>query len=109
MAAPVKSIRDDGTVPSPDVLIVAEITSKRTATTDRQEKLLGYAEGNVPANLLIDRVRSSGPTLMLYTDPVSGEYQHVVQVPFGEPITLPDPFGLDLDTADSPSTERPPT
>lgn len=97
------SLRDDGTVAPEDVLVAVEITSPGNANTDRQEKLVGYGRGGVPAYLLIDRVRSTGPVVSLYTELSGGEYTRVVQVPFGETIALPKPFDVDLDTAMFPT------
>lgn len=98
VAAAVSRVGDDG-IPSREALIAVEITSPGRANVDRQEKVQAYAAGDVPAYLLIDIVRFSGPTATLYTDPVDGEYQHVVQVPFGESLQLPKPFDADLDTS----------
>ena len=99
VAAPRSSLSMDGSIAPQDVLITVEITSPGNTNVDRQEKLRAYAAGGVPAYLLIDIVRSSGATATLYTDPVGGEYQHVVQVPFGETLRLPKPFDADLDTS----------
>lgn len=103
IAAPVAAIRDDGTVLPQDTLIAAEITSPGRANVDRQEKLQAYAQGGMPMYLLIDRVRPSGPAVTLYSDPAGGSYQHVVQVPFGESVRLPEPFDVDLDTSQFPT------
>jgi hypothetical protein len=52
----------------------------------------------VPLYLLIDRFDEDGPAVTLFYDPVDGHYQHVVRIPFGEKVSLPEPFGIDLDT-----------
>ena len=46
--------------------------------------------------------RSSGPVVVLHTQPKDGQYQSVVQVPYGEKLTLPPPFDVDLDTSEFP-------
>lgn len=88
-------------VPSTDVLLAVEITSRSGARIDRTEKRDAYAAGGVRAYLLIDRV-AKNPAVTLHADPVDGEYQHIVRVPFGEPIQLPPPFDTDLDTSEFP-------
>ncbi|MGH8826724.1 MAG: Uma2 family endonuclease, partial [Jiangellaceae bacterium] len=67
-----------------------------------EEKRWAYARGGVNAYLLVDRIRSSGPTVTLHTRPEHGQFQGVTQVPYGEKITLPPPFDVDLDTAEFP-------
>ncbi|MGH3099086.1 MAG: Uma2 family endonuclease, partial [Streptosporangiales bacterium] len=89
--------------PSPfyaeDALLAVEVTSKRNARRDRKEKLWGYAHGPVPLYLLIDRVDPVGQRCTLYSEPSNGEYLRSVTSPFGEPVELPAPFDLSLDTA----------
>jgi Uma2 family endonuclease len=79
-------------------LLVAEITSFSNAETDRKTKRRGYAHAGVPLYLLIDRFDEDGPAVTLFSDPVDGHYQHLVRIPFGEKISLPEPFAIDLDT-----------
>lgn len=80
------------------VLLVAEITSRSNAVHDRKRKRWAYAHGRIPQYLLVDRYDRDGPTVSLFGDPVDGDYRTVVRVPFGEPIALGEPFGIDLDT-----------
>lgn len=81
-----------------DLAMAVEVTSPSNARTDRVEKRLTYGRGLVPAYLLVDRVRQR-PTVTLHTDPIDGAYRRIVTVPFGDPIRLPAPFDVDLDTA----------
>ncbi len=56
-----------------------------------------HAWGAVPLHLLVDRDTS---TVTLFSDPEDGEYPRRDLAPFGKPLPLPEPFGLDLETAD---------
>jgi Uma2 family endonuclease len=91
----------DMTGRSTDVVLAVEITSRSGARIDRTEKLNAYATGAVQAYLLVDRV-AKNPAVTMYSEPVDGEYQHLVKVPFGETIHLPEPFDVDLDTSQFP-------
>lgn len=84
-----------------DVVLVVEVTSPSNARVDREEKLAAYARVGVRACLLVDRVGKNS-AVALYTDPIDGEYQHVVRVPFGDTIHLSAPFDVDLDTSQLP-------
>lgn len=99
---PESSLRFDGTVEPVDVATAVEITSPSTARFDREEKRWAYARAGIPSYLLVDRVRSSGPVVVLHTQPKDGQYQSVVQVPYGEKLTLPPPFDVELDTSEFP-------
>ena len=96
---------DDGEDPYPAdaALLVVEVTSKGNADTDRKTKLWGYAHAPVPLYLLVDRWSADGPSVTLYSEPSSGRYRSMVRVPFGKPIPLPEPFGLDLATDEFPA------
>jgi Uma2 family endonuclease len=80
------------------MLLVVEIPAADKAEVCRGTKRHGYANAGVPLYLLIDRFDEDGPAVTLFSDPVDGHYQHVVRIPFGEKISLPEPFGIDLDT-----------
>ncbi|SFE14981.1 Endonuclease, Uma2 family (restriction endonuclease fold) [Actinopolyspora alba] len=86
-------------VPAALALLAVEITSPSNPETDRTTKLRAYAGAEVPLYLLVDRYDSGEPTVSLYSDPASGHYRHPVQVPFGDGIELPEPFGFHLDTS----------
>lgn len=87
-----------GYVPADVALLVVEVTSKRNADHDRKAKKWGYAHGGVPLYLLIDRFDDDGPTISLFSSPVNGVYRETRTVKFGEPVTLPAPFGLEIPT-----------
>jgi Uma2 family endonuclease len=75
------------------VLLVAEVVSPSSATDDRVAKKRIYAQGKVPLYLLIDV-----ETVTLYSDPRDGSYRSESTVTLGEKLSLPDPFGIELDT-----------
>ncbi|WP_346426741.1 Uma2 family endonuclease [Streptomyces sp. CC0208] len=78
--------------------LVVEVTSKSNANHDRIKKAHGYAVAGVPLYLLPDAWQSGRPTATLYGEPQNGTYRALVSVEYGERLTLPSPFKLDLDT-----------
>lgn len=89
-------------VPAAAAQLAVEITSKATAHHDRTAKAVGYAEAGVPLYLLVDGSAPGGPTVTLYGEPKEGVYRLLRAGKFGERITLPEPFGLELDTGEFP-------
>ncbi|MGY4919669.1 Uma2 family endonuclease [Streptomyces sp. 900116325] len=87
-----------------DVLLIVEITSKGNAREDRTKKYRAYARAAVPMYLLIDRFDTRGAMATLFTEPnEDGTYKRSDAVPFGKPLTLPEPFDTTLLTADFPA------
>ncbi|WP_392752310.1 Uma2 family endonuclease [Streptomyces sp. LN590] len=87
-----------------DALLIVEITSKGNAREDRTKKYRAYARAAVPMYLLIDRFDTRGAMATLFTEPnEDGTYKRSDAVPFGKPLTLPEPFGTTLPTADFPA------
>lgn len=82
--------------PSP-VLLVAEVTSRSTAERDRGGKREGYAAAGVPLYLLVDR--ASG-TAKVFSQPADGHYTHSEETVLSKTLALPDPLGIELDTAE---------
>jgi Uma2 family endonuclease len=87
-------------------MLAAEITSKDNARADRTKKLWAYAHAPVPLYLLIDRFDEAGPTVTLFEEPENGAYRRTTRVPFGEPVKLPEPFGVELATEDFPAAVK---
>ncbi|MFF3955497.1 Uma2 family endonuclease [Streptomyces sp. NPDC001890] len=86
-----------------DALLVVEVTSKGNARDDRTKKYRAYARAGVPMYLLIDRFDTRGAMATLFTEPnEDGTYKHSDPVPFGKPLTLPEPFGTTLLTDEFP-------
>ncbi|GGV78222.1 hypothetical protein GCM10010228_46230 [Streptomyces massasporeus] len=72
----------------------------RTRRTTGSKRAAGYAQAGVPLYLLIDGWAPGGPTITLYGEPQRDVYRVLDAGKFGELITLPEPFGLDLDTGE---------
>ncbi|WP_404957230.1 Uma2 family endonuclease [Streptomyces sp. 147326] len=85
-------------VPAAAAELVAEVTSKSNAVSDRVAKLNGYAAAGVPLYLLIDPHATGSPTIHLYGEPSDGKYRLLHAGKFGEAVHLPEPFDLILDT-----------
>lgn len=85
-------------LPADEVLLAVEITSPHNANDDRAIKKAEYARAGVALYLLVDRYNPRGPSVTLLSDPRDGDYRDSHRVAFGEPIELPEPFDLKLDT-----------
>ncbi len=83
-------------MPCDGVAMVLEVTSTKPQA-DREAKRRCYARGGIPLYLLVDREASSAT---LFSDPANDDYRQLCTLPFGKPLTLPDPFAFDLDTSD---------
>ncbi|KUJ65713.1 hypothetical protein ACZ90_44315 [Streptomyces albus subsp. albus] len=83
-------------MPCTGVAMVAEVISTRPAG-DRIAKRHCYARGGIPLYLLVDREEGM---VTLLSEPVSEDYTEVHSAAFGKPITLPEPFGFELETVD---------
>lgn len=90
-------------VAAEDALLVVEITSPGNADHDRKKKRWAYAQAPVPLYLLIDLHDVSGPSATLFADPNNGDYGSITKVALGAVISLPEPFGFDIDTAQLPA------
>ncbi|MGX1566151.1 Uma2 family endonuclease [Streptomyces sp. NPDC055506] len=102
--APRQVLRDEGGhfIPAAAAELIVEITSKGNATHDRIKKAAGYAQAGVPLYLLIDGWAPGGPAITLYGEPQGEVYRVLDEGKFGDRITLPEPFALELDTAEFP-------
>ncbi|MFR0352276.1 Uma2 family endonuclease [Streptomyces sediminimaris] len=86
----------DSWMPCDGVTMVLEVTSTKPQA-DREAKRHSYARGGIPLYLLVDREASS---VTLFSDPGKDDYREHCTRPFGRPLSLPEPFAFDLDTAD---------
>ncbi|MEU6347882.1 Uma2 family endonuclease [Streptomyces sp. NPDC047072] len=86
----------DSWMPCDGVAMVLEVTSTRPKA-DREAKRRCYARGGIPLYLLVDREASS---VTLFRNPERDDYREHDTRPLGKPLTLPEPFAFDLDTAD---------
>lgn len=92
--------RDGEPILADRALLIVEITTWGNTEAPRMAKQRGCAAASVPQYLLIDRYDKDGPGIRLFSQPRDSVYQHVVRVPFGEPIKLHSPIDLVLDTSE---------
>jgi Uma2 family endonuclease len=74
--------------------LVAELTSVSTRDADWDEKLKVYGR-QVPVYLLLDM---QSEKVTMFWDPSDEGYQSHTTVPFGKTLSVPEPFGFELDT-----------
>ncbi|MEU9476310.1 Uma2 family endonuclease [Streptomyces sp. NPDC048191] len=92
----------DSYIPAALAELVVEVTSKSNARHDRVSKAAAYATAGIPLYLLIDRWAPGGPTATLYGEPKGDVYRVLSAVKFGDPIKLPAPFDVTIDTSEFP-------
>ncbi|MFF6639385.1 Uma2 family endonuclease [Streptomyces althioticus] len=103
MVAPVHEHTESEThIPAGLAELVVEVTSKSNARHDRVSKPAAYAAAGIPLYLLVDAWAPGGPTVTLYGEPKDDVYRPLKSAKFGEPIQLPAPFDLVIDTAEFP-------
>jgi Uma2 family endonuclease len=95
---PRAALRRGKRVHASEAELVVEVTSRSNANHDRIKKTRGYAKAGVPLYLLLDPWHSGRPTATLYGEPENGTYRVLDSVEYGEEMSLPAPFNLDLDT-----------
>lgn len=83
-------------MPCDGIAMVLEVTSTKP-TADREAKRRCYARAGIPHHLLVDRDTSQ---VTIFGDPGRDDYREHTTLPFGKPLTLPEPFDFDLETAD---------
>lgn len=98
--APWEHFAGQGEWAEPDgVLMTVEVTSfdSDTGRRDRREKPSAYAAVGIPVHLLVDR---SSCTVTVFTHPDADRacYRDSHTAPFGEPVVIPDPVNIELDT-----------
>jgi Uma2 family endonuclease len=79
------------------VLLVAEVVSPHSQRRDRVAKVRAYAHGRVPLYLLVDLLADPA-TITLFSDPDEDAYRTCTPAAAGQPLRLPAPFGIALDT-----------
>ncbi|UGQ14025.1 Uma2 family endonuclease [Yinghuangia sp. ASG 101] len=96
-------------VMSTDVAMAVEVASPSNAGNDRQPglhhrkdtKWTGYARCGIPHYLVVDCAPSAClATLFADPAPEARAYCAVTTWKFGETITLPEPYGVDIETED---------
>jgi Uma2 family endonuclease len=83
--------------------LVVEVTSRKNARHDRISKPAAYASAGIPFYLLVDRWAPEGPTATLYGEPKGDVYRPLSVAKFGEPLTIPAPFDVTIDTSEFPT------
>ncbi|MFF8591237.1 Uma2 family endonuclease [Streptomyces sp. NPDC015220] len=103
VVAPLPDCAESDThVPAAVAELVVEVTSKSNARHDRVSKPAAYATAGIPLYLLVDRWAPDGPTVTLYGEPQGDVYRPLSTAKFGEPVKLPAPFDLVIDTGEFP-------
>ncbi|SMF13843.1 Uma2 family endonuclease [Streptomyces sp. Amel2xC10] len=90
-------------VPAGVVELVVEVTSMKNARHDRVAKPAAYASAGIPLCILVDRWSPEGPTATLFGEPQGDVYRPLSVAKFGEPLALPAPFDVTIDTAEFPA------
>jgi Uma2 family endonuclease len=78
-------------------LLVAEVVSPSTRRQDRVAKARAYDQGKIPLYLIIDHF-ADPPAVILLSQPGEHGFARSQAAQAGEPLELPEPFGLSLDT-----------
>lgn len=103
LVAPVRECAEAGShIPAALAELVVEVTSRSSAGHDRVSKPAAYATAGIPLYLLVDRWAPGDPTATLYGEPKGDVYRVLRAVKFGDPVELPEPFGLTIDTGEFP-------
>lgn len=104
VVAPVREHTEADThIPAALAELVVEVTSKSNARHDRISKPAAYASAGIPFYLLVDRWAPEGPSATLYGEPKGDVYRLLSTAKFGEPLKLPAPFDVVVDTAEFPA------
>jgi Uma2 family endonuclease len=85
----------DNEVHGDGVLLAVEIVSPSSHHDDHNVKPLHLAAYGVPLYLVIDIIHGAA---RLMSDPSEQGYRTETKVPLGEPLALPEPFGVTLET-----------
>ncbi|HEX6469628.1 MAG TPA: Uma2 family endonuclease [Streptosporangiaceae bacterium] len=87
------------------IIMAVEVVSPSSVEDDYGHKPGEYARAGVPLYLILDPLQTPSRVVLLKTpklvDPIGDayDYQEDLQVKAGEPLELPEPFGITLDTA----------
>jgi Uma2 family endonuclease len=91
--------------PASALVMAVEVVSGKdhgtAAQRDRKHKARGYAASGVPLYLLVDQPRKQA---VLHSEPHytpsenGSRYSRIVNVTYGEPLELPEPFSRTIDT-----------
>jgi Uma2 family endonuclease len=87
---------DENEVYGQGALLVAEVVSSSSRHRDLVEKARAYAQAGVPLYLVIDPYVKPA-ALVLHSNRRDNAYRSLTQAQAGKALTLPDPFGVELD------------
>ncbi|HEV2347992.1 MAG TPA: Uma2 family endonuclease [Actinocrinis sp.] len=92
--------------PATALVMAVEVVSGKDNSTaaqrDRKHKTRSYAASGVPLYLLIDQPRKQ---VVLHSEPhfvpgaTGSRYSRIVNITYGEPLELPEPFSRTIDTS----------
>lgn len=85
----------DDHVHGDSTLLAVEVVSPSSVNDDYVIKPANYARGGVPLYLLIDPIKGIA---RLYSLPSEKGYRQQNEVPLGDPLDLPEPWKLTIDT-----------
>ncbi|MFE1751326.1 Uma2 family endonuclease [Streptomyces anandii] len=103
VVAPLQECAESDThVPAALAELVVEVTSKSNASHDRISKAAAYAAAGIPFYLLVDSWAPDRPTVTLYGEPKGDVYRPLVTAKFGEPVKIPAPFNVVIETSEFP-------
>lgn len=106
VVVPDKALRNDGWLIGPDELqLVAEVTSASTRDRDLTWKSSSYAKARIPIYLIVDRFDGEGTVTVHHEPAGTGVYRQKRTVEFGKGLRLPEPFDIELDTAELTSKQ----
>jgi Uma2 family endonuclease len=86
-------------IPAKNVLVAAEVVSPSSRRDDYEVKRIGCARSDVPIYLVIDPRESM---ITMFAGPSRRGYLRSEALAFGDKLTLPEPFGITLDTTMMP-------
>ncbi|MET7480942.1 Uma2 family endonuclease [Streptomyces sp. NPDC005648] len=90
---------DDWLLDPRDVEVAVEVISQSEKAREIRDQADWYAVAGVAVLLVVDPRKG---TWALHTRPGNGAYQDVLSGKFGESVRLPEPLGIDVDTAGFP-------
>jgi len=90
---------DDWLADPADTVLAVEVISQSEKSREIRDKADWYAVARVPVLLVIDPRKG---VWSLHTSPDSGAYRDVLPGKFGESVPLPEPLGIEVDTAGFP-------
>ncbi|MFE1860753.1 Uma2 family endonuclease [Streptomyces anandii] len=103
VVAPLQECAESDThVPAALAELVVEVTSKSNASHDRISKAAAYAAAGIPFYLLVDSWAPDRATVTLYGEPKGDVYRPLVTAKFGEPVKIPAPFNVVIETSEFP-------